>query len=105
MEIIVPGVKKNEYRGLILPGAPEYSRKVDGTILMDGSPDTATTRQCCHCGTHFVMIKGSGKHRGWCLECGDITCGGPNCNECFPFEKRVSFYEKGQIRDWQEYAR
>ena len=70
-------------------------RKPSGHILMDGQ-EIAQTIQCCHCGGHFVSIKGSGKVRGFCMCCHKITCGDPKCNPCVPFEKKLDDYEIGQ---------
>lgn len=44
------------------------------------------TTQCVHCGGHFIMRKGSGKTRGFCMVCNGIICG-PRCAECKPFER------------------
>jgi len=71
-------------------------RNPKGTIFLDGK-ESADTMQCCHCGAHFIMVHGSGKTRGWCMNCGDLTCGKPRCNPCLPFEKRMTLYEKGLI--------
>ncbi len=72
------------------------TKKEDGIIILDGSV-VATTKQCCHCGNHFVMIKGSGKKRGWCMKCHAITCGCIKCCKCVPFEKKLDLYEAGKI--------
>jgi hypothetical protein len=68
----------------------------DGIIIADGSV-VATTKQCCHCGNHFVMIKGSKKKRGWCMKCHNITCGKLECCPCVPFEKKLELAEAGKI--------
>ena len=67
-----------------------------GVWLIDGVC-VADTKRCCHCGCHFTMVKGSGKTRGYCMECGDVTCGRSRCDSCLPFQKRLDLYEKGQI--------
>lgn len=72
------------------------SNKEDGVLMMD-STVIAKTRQCCHCGNHFAMIKGSGKKRGWCMKCHSITCGKIECCSCVPFEKKLELYESGKI--------
>jgi len=51
------------------------------------------TLQCGHCGRHFAVRPGSGTKRGWCLKCMKVTCGGPDCVECTPFEKRLEAWE------------
>jgi hypothetical protein len=70
-------------------------RRAHGHIIIDGS-DVADTLQCCHCGAHFVSIRGSGTRRGFCLNCMQVTCGSKRCDPCVPFEKRLDEYEKGK---------
>jgi hypothetical protein len=71
-------------------------RKEDGVIIIEGR-QVGSTKQCCHCGAHFISQKGSGKTRGWCMKCNAITCGEMKCCECVPFEKRLDMAEKGLI--------
>ena len=73
----------------------QHERKPSGHIFVDGQ-EVANTMQCCHCGKHFVSVKGSGKLRGFCMRCHQITCGNPVCNVCTPFEKKMEEYEKGK---------
>jgi len=40
---------------------------------------------------------GSGIKRGFCMKCFGITCGMKKCDECFPFEKKLDYYEKGRL--------
>ena len=70
--------------------------KEAGVIIIDGR-QVALTKQCSHCGGHFVMEKGSGKLRGWCMKCHEITCGKIECCKCVPFEKKLDLIEKGQM--------
>ena len=70
-------------------------RKPSGHIIVDGQ-EVANTMQCCHCGQHFVSVKGSGKLSGFCMRCHKITCGSPKCDPCIPFEKKVEEYESGK---------
>jgi hypothetical protein len=69
-----------------------YERGASGFILMDGK-EVAHTLQCCHGGEHFVSIKGSGKRRGYCLNCQKVTCGAEACDPCVPWESRMSIEE------------
>ena len=46
--------------------------------------------QCCHCALHFRIQPGSGTLRGWCCNCGQITCGRQTCQSCVPFEKQMA---------------
>jgi hypothetical protein len=69
-----------------------------GTIIIT-DPDLgvimADTLQCCHCGAHWTVVKGSGRERGFCLKCMGPTCG-PNCLECVPQEQWLENSEKGR---------
>ena len=72
-------------------------RRPHGVILEDGQ-EVADTAQCCHCGAHFVVVRGSGKKRGFCFgKCKGPTCGRPECDPCVPFESRIDLYEKRKI--------
>lgn len=74
-------------------------RKPKGYIIetdIYGCVNEADTNQCCHCGNHFRIIKGSGKKRGFCLKCMQTTCGKLKCDICYPFEKKLEEYEKGK---------
>jgi len=65
-----------------------------GHIIIDGQ-EVAHTKQCCHCGIHFVSVKGSGKIRGYCTLCNKITCGAPACDPCVPYEAKLDFVDGG----------
>jgi len=52
----------------------------------------ADTRQCCHCGSHWVHEVGSGKIRGYCMNCGGHVCG-PQCAACVPYERQIEIAE------------
>lgn len=68
--------------------------KVSGLIIVDGI-EVAATRQCVHCGGHFVSVKGSGITRGFCRLCKGITCGSHSCDACIPFEKQLDMVDGG----------
>jgi hypothetical protein len=55
------------------------------------------TLQCRHCGAHFVVVKGSGRIRGFCLACMGPTCGARKCIAHSPFEKRLDLVELGKL--------
>lgn len=76
--------------------ASESLRQPSGHILRDGA-EVADTRQCVHCGRHWIWQRGSGRKRGFCMQCMGITCGGPRCDPCLPLERRLELYEKGMI--------
>jgi hypothetical protein len=68
----------------------------DGGIIIDGR-QVASTLQCCHCGNHFVTVKGSGIIRGYCYACSDVTCGAVACMTHYPFEKKLDDIESGKL--------
>lgn len=74
----------------------ESVRKPSGTILFD-SGQCADTVQCVHCHRHWVVIRGSGRKRGFCMNCGGVTCGSDKCHQCIPREKRIALFEQGKI--------
>jgi hypothetical protein len=74
-------------------------RRPAGHVIVCGDASfTADTAQCVHCGQHWEYKPGSGEMRGFCQRCMGMTCGGPNCRDCMPMEKRLDLYEKGKIR-------
>lgn len=72
-------------------------RKPHGAFLDEGGREVADTLCCPHCNAHFFITKGSGRIRGFCLSCMNVTCGGPSCSKgCTPFLKRLEEFEKGR---------
>src|SRR5262245_5606520 len=59
------------------------SDKHAGHIVIDGI-ERAMTQQCCHCGGHFQVSKGSKRMRGFCTNCSQVTCGVLWCDPCVP---------------------
>ena len=69
------------------------------------------TMQCCHCGKHWNFVPGSGRQRGFCYHCMQITCG-PACPsllspyalrenlDCLPWEKWFDLQE-AETKPWQ----
>jgi len=51
------------------------------------------TRQCAHCGMHWLYVPGSGARRGFCMKCRGLTCGKTSCDPCVPHEARVELME------------
>jgi hypothetical protein len=86
---------------LIINGQQKFEvepiRKPNGHIIIEGQ-EIADTLQCCHCGHHWIPVKGSGRTRGFCTKCNGVTCGRPECMECVPYEKRLDLYEKGKLK-------
>lgn len=75
-------------------------RKASGHIILT-DPEFGVkeydTLTCVHCQHVWTPIKGSGIERGFCMKCKGPTCGHENCNECYPWEKRMDDYEKGKL--------
>lgn len=59
------------------------------TPLDGGSPVQSDTVHCCHCGVTWIFKPGSGRRRGKCGKCNDITCGKPECDPCRPYKKLI----------------
>jgi hypothetical protein len=77
----------------------EAVRKPHGnfSIIDPASPSPVLegdTLRCCHCGMHWIPIKGSGIQRGFCMKCMDVTCGKPQCISCLPHDKMLDLIEK-----------
>ena len=81
------------------------ARHADGAAIVvdptlnSGREVHVDTKMCCHCGNHFPYKKGSGRIRGFCMRCMKMTCGSPRCDECFPIEERMDYYEAGLLPD------
>lgn len=73
-----------------------FDRKASGHIIIGGR-ETACTRMCCHCGAHWVPVKGSKRKYGVCYRCMGYTCG-PACpaaayGTCVPRDVYLLFLE------------
>lgn len=56
----------------------------------DGPVFERETLQCVHCMKHWIVEPGSGRRRGFCLNCNGPTCGAADCEtRCVPFEAKV----------------
>jgi hypothetical protein len=83
---------------------PDYAkreavRKPHGnfSIIDPSSPSPVIegdTLRCCHCGYVWIPIRGSGRKRGFCMKCMDVTCGSRQCMECLPHDKMLDLMEK-----------
>ena len=76
-----------EEKGIILEAPPAFNRRAAHGAMISEGIEIANTYQCCHCGGHFLSVKGSGTRRAWCMNCMSITCGQLRCDPCLPFEK------------------
>ena len=70
-------------------------RKAQGTIVVDGN-EVGQTLKCPHCQAIFEVVRGSGRRRGFCMNCMAPTCGDKKCCECLPWEKRFEEFESGK---------
>lgn len=52
------------------------------------------TVACVHCGGHFAIQPGSGRIRGYCMNCSGPICG-PSCAACVPVEQYLANLEAG----------
>lgn len=88
----------SEGKIILEPGEEFQSvRNPSGHILIDDTV-VCDTRQCMHCGSHHICVKGSGKLRGYCLKCNGWLCGKPSClKECIHIDKKIEMYEKGKL--------
>lgn len=72
--------------------------KEDGYLVGPDGNVAGETLQCRHCQAHWVIQRGSGKQRGFCLKCMGPTCGAPACeSECVPWEKMMERMEARQV--------
>jgi len=86
--LIIDGLKKFEAKA---------ERKATSAIIIAGN-HVADGLRCVHCGHVWIPVVGSGRKRGYCLKCNGVTCGGNECEACYPFEKRLEDYEKGKLK-------
>ena len=68
---------------------------------LDGNVSEYDTLQCAHCQGHWKVIPGSGRKRGYCLNCAQVTCGRPCCDVCIPIEQRIENIEAGRPEDFK----
>lgn len=57
-----------------------------GNIVMSGE-----MLQCVHCQHNWIVCRGSGRHRGWCMKCGGPTCGSKACETCIPLDIALGY--------------
>ena len=76
--------------------------KEAGEIIIcgDGPETRQPTLQCVHCGCHWVASPGSGRVRGYCMNCNGPVCG-PGCSKCVPMEQMLENIEQGRALDFK----
>lgn len=70
----------------------KFEKKPSGYFIIEGK-EVGHTLQCCHCGKHFLSVKGSGKIRSFCTRCNKIACGDIPCRVCIPAERKLEYQE------------
>lgn len=63
----------------------------------DGATIVRDCLQCCHCAGHFFVCPGSGKKRGWCMNCSQVTCGRVACEPCCHWKKKIELIDSGRV--------
>lgn len=64
---------------------------------MWGELQEGQTLSCVHCQFTWVLVKGSGRKRGFCTKCMGYTCGKRECETaCVPAERRIENLEAGR---------
>lgn len=81
-------------------------RHAAGAIMYDGGSASGwtviqETIQCVHCGAHINIVPGSGRERGFCLNCMGVVCGHKNCYECIPEEQMLLNMEAAGDARWK----
>lgn len=68
-------------------------RRPSGHLLLDGQ-QVADTVQCCHCGRHWVMLRGvEATLPHYCSRCDALVCDRPACRVCVPAERQLEIRE------------
>ena len=81
-------------------------RKTEAGVITYSDPGSDVpllevgTLQCVHCGCHWIPMPGSGRVRGFCMNCSGPICG-PDCAECIPTELMIENMEKGRPLDFR----
>ena len=77
-------------------------RKPSGLLIItsdSGGEQHFETQQCCHCGSYWQFVPGSGRPHRWCMNCAGPTCSDPTCIEtCIPEERMLETIEKNWER-------
>lgn len=78
-------------------GVKHSVRRASGYYIItgpDGIEAEGETLMCVHCQAHWKVEPGSGKQRGFCMNCYGPTCGREPCEtHCIPFEKAIEGME------------
>lgn len=66
--------------------------------FIEGDKKVSNLWQCVHCNAQFVVQRGSGTKRGFCMKCMGPLCGKEECFECLPFENWLDLKETGKTK-------
>lgn len=95
--LVIPRRDLTEIRLDDRRAAPEAQRR--GVLISqgyEGGPEQHIDLiQCCHCQQVFPFVRNSGVERGWCMNCGQITCGRHECDDCVPWQQMIANMEAG----------
>lgn len=88
-----------ERLSLIKPAGHCFETTLDGVLC------EADTWQCNHCGGHERVVRGSGRLRGFCTNCGKYVH--PHCSvevtgKCVPQEQMVDNMDAGRPLDFRQ---
>lgn len=61
------------------------------TTDLDGNVQHRECLKCVHCQKIEVIVRGSGKRRGWCFKCMGPTCGSKECDICVPLDVALGY--------------
>lgn len=70
------------------------SKRASGELIItddNGNETVKETMKCCHCQYTWILERGSGRVRGFCTKCNDVTCGSKECMSCIPFQKKLGY--------------
>jgi len=68
--------------------------KVSSDIIITDENNNTHYRECLkcvHCQHIWIVKRGSGRKRGWCLKCMGPTCGSQSCMECVPLDVSLNY--------------
>lgn len=70
-----------------------HSKVSSDLIIIDenGNEHQRECLKCVHCQQIWIVQRGSGKKRGFCMNCMGPTCGSKKCNTCIPLEIALGY--------------
>lgn len=71
------------------------------TITTEDGCRRLGTRQCAHCGCHWIVRPGSKTIRGFCMCCNGFVCGPLCAGKCIPTEQLLENIEQRRPLDYR----